>query len=82
MSVLICLAAAGLIMGIFFNVYILAAACLIFPCASLIFTLGGGAATLGSVIWGLCGLQVGYIAGLRISAFAFPAKLGVTASES
>lgn len=75
MSMLMGVAAAGLLMGIFFNVYALTAVCLIFSLASFIFILfAGSAPTAGHLISDLCCLQGGYLAGLWLSVVAFRAK--------
>ena len=83
MTVFISLAVAGLLLGRFFNVYALAAACLLLAAAPFLFLLSGAAApTLGQFASGLCFLQIGYGVGLLSWALPKPAKNGaMTTSE-
>jgi hypothetical protein len=68
MMTLACLAAAGTVMGLFFNIYALAASCLAMALVVLVAYCSIGVwPTVGSVVLGLVLLQVSYLVGLSAS---------------
>ena len=75
MMTLACLAAAGLIMGMFLNSYALAAASFGVALASGVMAanVGFGHASI-LMIFGLVLLQVGYFVGLFASTFLYPSR--------
>jgi hypothetical protein len=70
MMTLACLAAAGLIMGMFFNGYALAASCLVIALAGIVtaINVGFGQASI-QMIFGVALLQVCYFVGLSASTY-------------
>jgi hypothetical protein len=75
MMTLACLAAAGLIMGMFLNSYALAAASFGVALASGVMAanVGFGHASILMIV-GLILLQVGYFVGLFASTFLYPSR--------
>jgi hypothetical protein len=74
MVTLACLATAGLILGMFFNVYALAVSCVAVVLLNFASDVGISKATLSFAL-AIIFLQIGYFAGLLASGLFIPQRL-------